>query len=514
MANVDISQLAIDRTETNRQLVVRRNLVTRYLIPGIILLGFFALILWAAWDYVVPPQKVKVVPVIASKAEARLEGTPLFNAAGWIEPRPTAIRVAALAEGVVEELLVVEDQVVKKGEPVAELVKEDAQLAYDRSQADRKLAEAELSKALAAKAAAITRYEQPVHLEAELAKSEALLAKVRTMLNNLKFETDRAKSKLDLAQKNHKRNQDAGDSVSQRELDETFTVLETAEALVTELNERRDNLLIEEKALSAQREAMNTQLQLLADELQAKDEATALVEAAKAKVAQRTVAEAEAELRLSRMTIKAPEDGRIYQLVGLPGSRVGAGVMTAMETHDGSSVVTMYKPTSLQIRVDVRFEDIPKVSLQQKVLINNPALEEPIPGKVLFISSEADIQKNTLQVKVSIDEPPGFFKPEMLVDVTFLAPPVKKTNNESNLETRIFVDKRFVQNSEEGSFVWVADRSEGMARKAMVTTGSANGPIVEITSGLSMDTRLISTGIETLRDGSRIKVIGEDSVGE
>ena len=43
-------------------------------------------------------------------------------------------------------------------------------------------------------------------------------------------------------------------------------------------------------------------------------------------------------------------------------------------------------------------------------------------GTVLFISSEADIQKNTLQVKVAIPDPPDVFKPEMLVDVTFLAP--------------------------------------------------------------------------------------------
>ncbi len=77
------------------------------------------------------------------------------------------------------------------------------------------------------------------------------------------------------------------------------------------------------------------------------------------------------------MTIRAPVDGRVYQLIGLPGARVGEGVMTAMAGHDGSSIVTMYQPESLQIRVDVRFEDIPKVSLGQSVEIDNPALSSP-----------------------------------------------------------------------------------------------------------------------------------------
>ena len=95
--------------------------------------------------------------------------------------------------------------------------------------------------------------------------------------------------------------------------------------------------------------------------------------------------------------------------------------MSPIANADGSTVVTLYRPDMLQARVDVRFEDIPKVALGQKVLINNPALSEPISGKVLFVSSKANIQKNTLEVKVALDKPVPVFKPEMLVNVTHLA---------------------------------------------------------------------------------------------
>lgn len=512
MSNVDITQLAIDRQESSPQLAVRRNLVSRYLIPGIILAGFLTLIAWAAWDLIVPPRDVRVVPVIADQTASRIEGTPLFNAAGWIEPRPTAIRVAALAPGVVERLLVVEDQSIKKGEPIAELIKEDAQLTFKGAEADRKLAEAELAKANASLAAAETKLKQPVHLQAILAEAQAKLAKVLTMLKNLGFETERAMAKLDLAKRNHQRNTEAESSVSQRELDESQTALETANALVQELKERELSLGVEKTALEAQTVALKKQLELLADEIQARDEGKALVAAAQARLDQKIVVEEEAKLRLSRMTIRAPVNGRVYQLIGLPGARIGEGIMTAMKSHDGSSVITMYQPRSLQIRVDVRFEDIPKVTLNQNVEIKNPALENAIFGKVLFISSEADIQKNTLQVKVSIDSPPDFFKPETLVDVTFLASALNPQLNKT--QETVFVPRQFIHSTESGDFIWVADQSDGIARKTPVTLGQANGPLVRVLTGLKHDSRIITTAIERLKDGERIRIVGEDNTTE
>ena len=106
MANdVDLRELAIDRGSESTQLKRKRSLISRYVLPALLLLGFIALTGWAARDYVFPPRSVTVVPVFSTTSEVRQEGAALFQAAGWIEPRPTPIRVAALAPGVVEELL-------------------------------------------------------------------------------------------------------------------------------------------------------------------------------------------------------------------------------------------------------------------------------------------------------------------------------------------------------------------------------------------------------------------------
>ena len=172
----------------------------------------------------------------------------------------------------------------------------------------------------------------------------------------------------------------------------------------------------------------------------------------------------------------------------------------------------MYRPDRLQVRVDVRFEDIPKVSLGQPVELNNPALSSPLTGSVLFMSSEADIQKNTLQVKVEIPDPALVFKPEMLVDVTFLAPQQPERAAESSQELKLYVLQQLIHQDEGGSFVWLADQSDGLARKTTIQTGAvgSNG-LVEITQGLNISSRIIAGGSDSLRDGDRIKVTGEDS---
>lgn len=508
---VDLRELAIDRGESGQPIATRRHLVTRYVLPLALVLGFLSLVAWAAKDVVFPPKPVTVVPVLSTRSRIRVEGTPLFNAAGWIEPRPTAVRVAALAPGVIERLLVVEDQRVDKGEPIAELVKDDAKLARDGALAALALCEAEIDEANAALTAARTRLEKPVHLQAILSDAEAALAKVGTELSNLPFASRRAEAEWLAARKDLDGKLAAQAVVAGIEIDIAKSKADSAKALVEELELRSESLENEQAALARCRDALKTQLELLADEKRARDVAVAKVKAAEARGALARVTLAERDLRLDRMTVRAPIAGRVVRLIGNPGTRIGGG-MTQMTGHDGSTVVTLYRPNMLQVSVDVRFEDL-KVDLKrnQPVEINNPALTAPLMGKVLFVSSEADKQKNTLQVKVEIPNPPEVFKPEMLVDVTFLAPKTPKQNDESSDVLRLYLMEGLVHQDEAGSFVWLADQSAGIARKTRVQAGPAapNG-LVEITSGLTPSSRVVVEGAD-IQDGERIKVTREDA---
>ena len=510
--DVDLSQLAVDRgdrTGTGSPGAPRRHVWSRYVLPVALILGMLALIGWAARDLLSPLRRVTVIPVFATQAEIGQEGAPLFKAAGWIEPRPTPVRVAALAPGVVDQLLVVEDQPVKAGEPIAELLKDDARLACERAEADLKLREAEQQAARATLAAAQTRFEQPVHLEAGLAEAEAELAAVETQLANLPFETRRAEAILAYAKGNYEAKSSAGDAVTGRAIEEARSQYESAQALVEELRGRVTSLEKQKNALARRRDALEKHLELRADERQAKDEAEADLQAAAARVEQAQVALAEARLQFDRMTVRSTVDGRVLHLIACPGSRLMIG-RGQEGSHDGTTVVTLYRPDMLQVRVDVRFEDLPRVRLGQTVLIESPAVPSPLSGEVLFLSSEADIQKNTLEVKVAIHCPPLVLKPEMLVDVTFLAPKSQKRDSTPSDRLRLFIPERVVLRDGSESFIWAVDQSAGVARRTPVELGGA-GPhgLVEVTRGLNITSRIVASDHDDLRDGQRIRVTGE-----
>jgi multidrug efflux pump subunit AcrA (membrane-fusion protein) len=172
----------------------------------------------------------------------------------------------------------------------------------------------------------------------------------------------------------------------------------------------------------------------------------------------------------------------------------------------------LYDPQQLQIRADVRLEDVPQVQVGQPVQISTAAAKQPLAGRVLATTSQADIQKNTLSVKVSIDDPPVVIKPEMLAQITFLAPETPGLKREGEQDPmRMLVPRELVETAEGGSTIWVADSANGVARRRAIQLGRAGtGQLVEVTQGLTALDKLIVGGREGLEDGDRIRVTGED----
>ena len=184
--------------------------------------------------------------------------------------------------------------------------------------------------------------------------------------------------------------------------------------------------------------------------------------------------------------------------------------MAQMAGHDGSTVVTLYRPDQLQVGIDVRFDNIPQVYLNQPVEIINPALSSPITGKVLFISSEADRQKNTLQVKVDIPNDHPVCKPEMLAAVPFLAAHRSDQKTDGAAAHTLFIPHTYLYRNGNEHFVWIADRTDGIARKTTVQVGLGRlTDLVEITHGLNLSSRIITSSPDYLRNGQRIRITAE-----
>lgn len=511
MAGVDLSQLAVKRRSLGPASgKIRRRWVTRYAVPMGILGAFGGLFGWAARDSFLPAQAVTVTPVIVTRAEVQQEGTPLFQAAGWIEPQPSAVVASSLASGVIEEMLVVEGQLVEKGAPIAKLIDADARIGLQQAEANLRLAIADSESAAAGLAAAQATLTNPNELRVALAESESLLAETTMTLGNLPFAIETAKKRRILAEENLARKQQAGEAVAQLVVREAATQLAVEEQTLAELQSRQPTLQDQLAALTRKRDALRQQLELMTEPKRALAVAEATISATRARQQQAQLAVDVAQLNLDRMTVRAPITGRILTLEARPGKRLSG--LDPLSEQTSSAVATLYDPKSLQVRVDVRLEDVPQVQIGQPATIETAAMKTPLTGEVLWLTTRADIQKNTLQVKVAIKNPPQVITPEMLGQVTFLAPPQPVTDDIAGEEPlRLLVPRSLVTTDDSGAFVWIADAELGVAVRKSVELGRAGtDQLVEIVTGLDPTSKLVVGGRESLAAGTRIRIAGED----
>lgn len=512
--SVDLSQLAVDRGKAAgpKRKGGKSAWLSRCMLPLFIVGAFTGLLGWAARDSVLPTKPVTVVPVLVARAEVQQADTPLFQAAGWVEPRPASVVVSSLAPGVIEELLVVQGQLVNKGEPIARLLDTDAKIALSEAEAELAIREAELEAARAKFNSSKIALENPIQLRAELAEANSELSRVEAELNVLPAAIKAARTRSKLANETVEKKRLAGNAVSGSALREAKGELATETATAEQLVARQPVLRRQREALVRKRDALREQLELKLEPKRRFADADAAVKVAEAKRTRAQLIVEAAELQLSRMTIRSPIDGRVLSLEATRGKRVtGINPHTA---QGSSAVMTLYDPQMLQVRVDVRLEDVPQVQIGQKTCIETASVPNGLDGKVMWVTSQADIQKNTLQVKVAVINPPDMIRPEMLGQVTFLAPEQPESqSDESEERLRILVPQQLVANGEGGAHVWLADRETKTARRQSVTLGRAGtDELVEVASGLTPTDKIISSGTESLHDRDRIRIAGEDSI--
>jgi len=508
---IDLSQLATRRdTSPPKRTRSRGRWLVRYALPLGILGGFAALLGWAMRASFLPATSVTITPVVVTRAELQQEGAPLFQAAGWIEPRPSAVVVSSLAAGVIEELLVVEGQAVTKGQPLAKLIDTDGKLVVQQAEANVRLCTADVKNAEANLAAARTSLSNPNELRASLADAESLLAETKLTLGNLPYAIENAKTRRKLAADNLSRKEEAGEAVAERFLREAKAELASSISALGELESRGPTVSFQLMALERKRAALAQQLELMTDQKRAVATTEAMLSAASAKCEQAQLTLEAAKLQLERMTIRAPIDGRVLTVDARPGKRLSG--LDPVSEQSSSAVVTLYDPKKLQLRVDVRLEDVPQVLPGQAVGIETAALKKPFVGQVLSVTTKADIQKNTLQVKVAITNPPDVITPEMLGQVTFLAPQqAKDVAGTKPQPLRLLVPRSLVVGGDSASSVWVVDMEKKIARQQSVQLGrGGTDQLIEVVSGVEPTDKLIVTGRESLAEGSRIRIAGED----
>lgn len=413
-----------------------------WLLPVGILLGFALLFLILFRDRLLPATPVESAQVIAIPGDTKTTSTTpnrdapiIFQATGWVEPDPWSVKATALIDGVIDQVHVLEGQKVDKGDLIATLISDDSKLMLSA-------AEYELSRLEAARDAHCAGILRTIEEMKGIQAQEKSVISVR----------EAAKDRLDRLVRSGTRAVAERDIVEARlDFEKVSALALAAESKVTEiaagLNEKSYETVAMERMIQAGQVGVD-----------------------------------QAKLALSRTEIRATISGRILRLLASPGQKR----MLGMDDPDSSTVAILYDPRKLQVRVDVPLADASQLQVGQTTRIRCNLLPDKIfHGQVTRIVGEADIQRNTLQAKVVIEDPDDALRPEMLCRVEFLEASSGLATTTRGLG--LWIPKAAL----DGSRVWVIDPDSHRVSAREVTLGGSLDLRQETLSGLRPGERIV-----------------------
>lgn len=484
----------------------RRRWKTRVVLPGVILLATAGTLLLAAGSTLWPATAVRVVPVVA-KAGSQAAGKVVVQAPGWVEADPFPTAVSALTDGIVAEVLVLEGQPVEAGQVVARLIDADAKLSLAKAEAAVQEAASALIAAEADLKAAEREWENPIELTRKRAASEAALAEKRAELARWPAELAAEEALAAFKEAEYLRTKPLyeSDSASAIELVRAQKEYENQKATADSTRAKKPIIEAQIAAMEAEVVASRENLRLRIGDTKVLEAARAEVARAKAALAVAEATRDEARLRLERTNVRSPAAGMVMTRLVEPGSKL----MLDSNEMRSAQVMRLYDPRKLQVRVDVPLADAAKVGVGQAAEVVVDVLPERVfKGRVTRIVNEADVQKNTLQVKVAIEDPVSDIKPEMLARARFLAGAA--AGSEGQGQRLLLPESVLIRHAGGHIMVWLADQARNVAVPRTVTVGGTTSDgWVEIETGVQPGDRVIADPSENLKDGGRIRIIGE-----
>ena len=211
-----------------------------------------------------------------------------------------------------------------------------------------------------------------------------------------------------------------------------------------------------------------------------------------------------AQANLENTYVRAPFSGTVLRKEAEVGEVVAPSVGGGLTR---GAVVTMADLATLEVEVDVNEAYIARVHSGQQARITLDAYPDTaFRGAVRQIIPTADRQRATVQVKVSILDRDPRILTEMGAKVEFLETPraAAAGSGQPVERPRIIVPADAVRSENGRDVVWIV--RDGRLQRRDVDAGPVSGNFREIRSGLAGGEQLLVGGIETPKEGQRVKV--------
>ncbi len=221
------------------------------------------------------------------------------------------------------------------------------------------------------------------------------------------------------------------------------------------------------------------------------------IDALRAQVNQAQGALSYAQVQLDNTVIRAPIDGTILER----NVERGEFVTTGFVGDKGAKgyVVSIADLRDLEVELDINQNDFAKLAPAQPGIVTTDAYpDRKYQGVIHEISPEANRQKATVQVKVKVNNPDAYLRPEMNASVAFYSNE-KSTGRQTESRPIVTVPASAVRDN--GVFVVLG----GKAIRRTVKTAGSTAYGVQITDGLIGGEDVVANPPADLKDGQKVR---------
>ncbi len=203
----------------------------------------------------------------------------------------------------------------------------------------------------------------------------------------------------------------------------------------------------------------------------------------------------QSERTTEKMKISTPISGVVLELArdenGLPAAD-GQMVLP------GFTVAQIAPIRNLIADIDLVGPELARVRPGQAVRIRHYAFEGiSLPGQILRLSPTMNSQTHTFRAEVSVDNSQRLLRPGMFIEASIVV---------ERREDVAVVPRESVTERAGRSVIFVIDGQRAVQRD--VSLGLGDDVRVEVTDGVAAGEQIVVRGLETLTDGTRVRVVG------
>lgn len=190
--------------------------------------------------------------------------------------------------------------------------------------------------------------------------------------------------------------------------------------------------------------------------------------------------------QLGQSSITAPISGVVDQVIAKVGEMASPGMPVAR-------VVNL---SNLKIVAKVSDSYVATVKKGDEVIVKFPDLDQEYKARITFVSTTVDPLSRTFRIEANLPST-NSIKPNMLATVQI---------NDATKKDALVIDQNVVQNTENGTVVYVAETEGGkkVAKSRVVKTGLSYNGQIEILAGLKAGDQLITQGYQDVADGQAV----------